>query len=146
MSEERNTHRYTCIGLRAASNGKHTVWYLDEYGHERSWKRHFGNAVGGVYEVEIEGDDPGRVYPKTARFVGMTDDPNYLQDLPKWRMESSIARNEQEAKQAENRIKRENAKFGELTLAEVKEMMRGSLAHRRYGMITAVINYLTGGY
>jgi hypothetical protein len=146
MTEERQTHRYVCMGLREWG-GKFVVAYLDEDGQERAWsgKKNIGTIIGGTYRVEI-GDDPGTIYIGSSQFVGMSQDPDHKESISQWRLQDRTARNTQEAQRAAKRLQKENSDLGDLTLREIKALFRSNLAHQRQGMLTAVNHYLTTGY
>lgn len=142
--QERETHRFVCVGLRAYRGGRFALTYLDENGEKRAWKKaNLGGVIGGVYEVEIEGD-PSSVYSDTSRYVSIAEGRE--EEIAKWRLLDRAARAEQEAIRAERRAKESNGDLGDLTLREIREIMRGQLGHQRHGMLTAVSAYISGGY
>lgn len=139
--QNKATQRFICIGLRPWDKNKYLTVFLDEQFNERAWKKPFGDVVGGIYDIETKPDDPGQVYPQTARFIAVLDEPEKVQE---WRLKQQAARLAQEADRALKRAKKQNVEFGDLTLKEIKEMMRGQLTHQRHGMIAAINNYLQG--
>ena len=150
MSEQDNnltTVEYVYAGLREYNRGRYLHCYLDRSGELKAWKKApMGTVIGGVYKIEADADNHGSVVPRTSEYVGKSEDPEHLEHLDQWKLESAAARAKQEAERLEARLKKENTNMGELTLGEVRAMMHNRLGHQRQGIMAAVMNYMSGGF
>lgn len=139
----RVTEHWTYIGKRTyAADYPHG--FLDPAGTERyfSGKVMAHPAVGARYAVSVlhrPDDDRVSAYIETARYVGMHDDDNAI---ARWRFEHMAAEAQRQQEAAEKRLARDNGKIGDLTLDEVRDLLRRQPSMIRRGTIAAITEWL----
>lgn len=139
----RVTEHWTYAGKRA-SGDDYPHLFLDAAGKERyfSGKVMAHPGIGARYAVSVlhrPDDDRVSAYIEAARYVGMTDDADAV---ARWRFENMAAEAERQKVLAEKRIHRDNGHIGDLTLTDLRDLLRRQPSMIRRGTIAAVTEWL----
>ena len=133
------TEQWCYAGARVDHKHKEFHVWKDELGEEKLFTKNIvrGGVIGALYSVEVERrEDGGVTVHGIPRFASSELDPQ----APKWQALHKEAKAQIEMHRA---TKKANP-LDELTLAQVREIMRSRLPHQRAGLLAAVIMHIQG--
>lgn len=140
------TQRWIYAGRRwAASQSKAYHAFVREGGGLTSDdEMYFGGApkwasIGTVYAIEARGQQ-ARV--KSAERVGRLDNE---QTIEAWRVLDRTTAVQQEGARASKRLQAQNSEIGDLTLAQLWQIIQAQPQHVQDGTLLVVMRYLTRG-
>lgn len=144
MTTDTTTERWAYAGRCILTGRKTGHEFVTEGGSGESF--YFAKApknpvVGGVYTVEVERHEDG------VTVVGLTQSfwtGEYVEDYKrdKWRADDRQAAAELDHDKAARAAAKDNGDLGDLTLRQVRDMLRTAIGTRRVSLLAVVLRYL----